>query len=235
MPVGLLEFITGRTSAINQLSSRANAQNNQASAYIQLLNAFNQGQNTQDSLEVRAGFQNQPQGTSILDRFDNFAASSTNPFAVNQAIVQRNALTPLLAQNAIGNPGFAQSQGLPNTVQGNIGAANFGIQPILTQQYNNQLNSLLATNNPGLNPASVQGLIQNTIQQQFQNQQQQIQNTEAERLRQENAKQQQTILELQQNAIKQQNLNASSISSAAPPVGQGQGAFRLDTVINGGG
>ena len=155
MPIslpGLFNFTTGRTSAIQQRALGAQADSAEANAFVNQLNAFNTGLNTNDNLEFRQDFANQPQGTNILDRFSNIAQNTTNPFNLTQAIVQQQALAPLLALSGIQNPFFAQQQGLPSTPQGAIDNASFGLRPILQQQQNANIQSLLATNNPALNP-----------------------------------------------------------------------------------
>lgn len=147
---GLFDFTTGRTSAINQRLLGARADSAQSRSFVDQLNAFNTGLNTNDNLEFRRGFAEQPQGTSILDRFNSVAATSTNPFVTNQALLQGQANAPLLFNAGLQSPGFGTSQGLPATAQAGVSQGFGGIGAILQQQYNQQLPALMQTNNPGV-------------------------------------------------------------------------------------
>jgi hypothetical protein len=167
---GLFDFSTGRDSAINQLNNTAVADSNRARSFVDILNAFNTGLNTSDNLEFRQGFQNQPQGTSILDRLDNFAGATSNPFALTQAVAQRAAITPLVSAAAINNPAFGAQQGLATTVNPAINSLGFGINPYLQQQANLQIQQALALNNPQLAPGTFAGTAASATAQEFGNQ-----------------------------------------------------------------
>ena len=144
---GLFDFTTGVSSAINQQNNRAIASQNESLSFVNQLNAFNQALNTNDNLEFRQDFAQQPQGTSILDRFSNIAAQTNNPFTLNQAVTQQQSLAPLLALSAQQNPFFGQQQGLPTTPQGALNQGLLGFNPQFQQQANLGILQALGTNN----------------------------------------------------------------------------------------
>lgn len=152
---GLFDFTTGVNSAIAQERARFQNDSLEAASFVDQLNAFNTGLNTNDNLQFRRDFASQPEGTSILDRFTNISQNTSNPFVLNQAAVQGNALAPLLAQSSLSNPFFAQSQGLPTTAQGALDQGLLGFNPIFQQQFNQQIPSVLAQGNPGVDTASL--------------------------------------------------------------------------------
>jgi len=152
---GLFDFTTGRTSAINQRLLGAQADSAQSRSFVDQLNAFNTGLNTNDNLELRQGFAQQPQGTSILDRFNSIATTSNNPFVASQALLQGQANAPLLFNAGLQNPSFATSQGLPLTAQSGVAQGFGGLDALFTQQFNQQLPALLQTNNPGIDANTV--------------------------------------------------------------------------------
>ena len=191
---GLFDFSTGRTSAINQRLLGAQADSAQSNAFIDQLNAFNTGLNTNDNLELRQGFAEQPQGTSILDRLGAAAANASSPFAANQAILQQQALAPLLAQSALQNPAFGQAQGLPGTAQGALQQGFLGINPIFQQQFNQQLPGLLQTNNPGIDASSLLAQVSAQLALAQQNNQQSGILEQNQRLQQENTELQKAFI-----------------------------------------
>lgn len=152
---GLFDFVTGVSSSIEQTNGRLINENQVTNNYLNTLNAFNASLNTNDNLELRQGFAEQPAGTSILDRFSNFAQQSTNPFAVNQALTAGAALSPLAALTALRNPQFGIQQGLPLDVGNQLAQGLPGFNALFQQQFNQQLPQTLALNNPGLNAANL--------------------------------------------------------------------------------
>lgn len=152
---GLFDFTTGVSTAIDQNAGRLANEGQVTQNYLNTLNAFNASLNTNDNLELRRGFAEQPSGTSILDRFSNFAANSTNPFAINQAVTSSAALSPLLSLRALQNPLFGAQQGIPLDSQTQLANGFLGFNPLFQQQFNQQLPAFLNQQNPGLNPASL--------------------------------------------------------------------------------
>lgn len=157
---GLFDFTRGVDSGIAQQSARANASANEALSFVAQLNAFNTAQNTNDNLEFRRGFAEQPQGTSILDRFSNVAQNTSNPFALNQAVTQQQSLAPLLALGAAQNPQFGAQQGIPSDPNQALQQLLFGANPFFQQQANQGIQQTLATNNPQLSATQVGGQVQ---------------------------------------------------------------------------
>lgn len=166
---GLFDFSSGVTSAINQNTGRLVNQGMVTSNYLDTLNAFNASMNTNDNLELRQGFAQQPAGTSILDRFSNVAQQSTNPFAVNQAVTAGSALSPLLGLTALQNPLFAASQRLPSTFGAQVNAGLQGGQAIARQDFNAQLPQFLGQNNAAPDIGQILQMFMNTQQQTFDN------------------------------------------------------------------
>jgi len=210
---GLFNFTTGVDSAINQQSLRANAASNEALSFVNQLNAFNTALNTNDNLEFRRDFAQQPQGTNILDRFTNIASQTNNPFTLNQAVTQQQSLAPLLALNAVQNPFFAQQQGLPNTAQGALNQGFLGFNPIFQQQSNQQIQDLLAFSNQAPSAPALGAAYQQAQLQALQNQGN-LENQQAlERERERNRQQQQEIDKL--TRLNSQ-ARASTPNTAAP-------------------
>lgn len=166
---GLFDFSTGVSRAIDQNAGRLANEGQVTSNYLNTLNAFNASLNTNDNLELRQGFAAQPEGTSILDRFSNFAQQSTNPFAANQALTAGAALSPLAALTGLSNPNFAAQQGLPSTFQAGVGQGLFGATALGQQQFNQALPGLVGQQNPGLDPATLAALTVGAAQQGQQN------------------------------------------------------------------
>lgn len=170
---GLFDFSLGRSSAINQQNALLQNDAQRTSNFIDQLNALNTSLATNDNLEFRRGFAAQPQGTSILDRFNNFSASTTNPFALQQSVVQGQSLAPLVATAGVQSPAFGVGQGLPGTFQGALGQGLLGANPFFQQQANNNISNLVAQSNPGLETNTLSNLLlaafgqnqQNTVDQ----------------------------------------------------------------------
>lgn len=190
---GLFDFTTGVSSAINQNAGRLANEGQVTDNYLATLNAFNASLNTNDNLELRQGFASQPAGTSILDRFSNFAQQSTNPFAVNQAITAGSALSPLLAQTSLQNPFFGAQQGIPQTAEAQAAQGFLGFNPLFQQNFNAQLPQLLAQANPGLNPAALATVTAGTQDLGVQNQQNETILRENQALQQQLAELRRTI------------------------------------------
>lgn len=181
MPIvlpGLFDFSTGVSTAINQNTGRLQNEGLATQNYISQLNAFNQALNTNDNLEFRRGFAEQPTNTPVLDRFANFAANTTNPFALNQSLLAGASASPLLGQIGLRNPSFGLQQGLPQGINNLTQQGIFGIQAAQQQNFNSLLPQLLAQNNPQSNPqqlaqlfaqanagANDSQLVQSTLQQ----------------------------------------------------------------------
>lgn len=215
---GLFDFTAGRASATTQRNNQAIADGNQAQSFVQQLNALNTSLNTNDNLQFRNAFAQQDPGTSILDRFNNIASTTNNPFLLNQAVTQQQSLAPLLALSGLQSPNFGIQQGLPNTAQGALTQGLLGFQPIFDQARNQNILQTLATNNPALNApqfggqaesTTALGLLSQQLQQAQQQNQQQAQEIADFRRRSAEA-----------NAASQQNnsaLNPTSTNFSQPP------------------
>ena len=227
---GLFDFTTGVSSAINQQSLRANAASNEALSFVNQLNAFNTALNTNDNLEFRQDFANQPQGTSILDRFSNIASQTNNPFNLSQAVTQQQSLAPLLALNAQQNPFFAQQQGIPGTPQGALNAGFLGFNPQFQQQANLGIQQALQTNNGTPDVRQFANLAGQTQMQAIENQrvaqaQQQLEN---ERRRAQDLQEQLNRIQKQQNAATPTTANTAAATTPAAtalalPISRGPG------------
>ena len=219
---GLFNIPVGVDSAIAQRNNRAVASGNEALSFIQQLNAFNTSLNTNDNLQFRQDFAQQPQGTSILDRFTNIASNTSNPFNLNQAVTQQQSLAPLLALGAVQNPLFATQQGLPNTTQGALGRGLLGFQPIVDQQFNQQLQQLLAFSNQAPTASTLGETFQQAQLQQLQNQAEVVNQQALERERERTRQQAREIEELRrkQSQATPSTPNSSNLNTPAVPTVQ---------------
>lgn len=160
---GLFDFSAGVSSSIAQTGARLRNDNQETQNYLATLNAFNASLNTNDNLQFRQGFANQDQATPVLERLQNIGTQTANPFVAGTALTQSAALSPLLGQAALGNPSLALQQSIPQAIDQQITQGILGLQPAVTQQYNNTLlPQILQPNNPGLQAGQLATIQANT-------------------------------------------------------------------------